>query len=320
MEHITKIASLDENGVRLDRCLRIWAPHLPQSLIEKAARKGLLKIDGLKAKPRDRVAEGQTISFPNAFVALTSEVPTQEPLVLTAAERKWLKDLILYQDEDLIVLNKPAGIAVQGGTNQTRSLDAMMKVYDDTSTPRLVHRLDQETSGVLVFARTLPMARWLTEAFRMRKIQKTYWAIVCGVPDQREGIISLPLSKKPEGEKIRVNEAAGLPAITSYHIIETFENQLTLLELTPETGRTHQLRVHLAEGLKTPILGDGKYGGKAAFPYGRTPLHLHARALTFSLPNGKSMTMKALLPLSFQKTFKTLNKRQHVWGNEPQEQ
>ncbi len=303
MEYITKIASSDENGVRLDRSLRIWIPHLPQSLIEKAARKGLLKIDGLKAKPRDRIKEGQTISFPKAFGKLTHEMPTQEPLVLTAAERKWLKDLILYQNDDFFILNKPAGIAVQGGTGQTRSLDAMMTVYDDECKPRLVHRLDQETSGVLVLARTLPMARWLTEAFRLRKVQKTYLAIVCGIPDQKEGVISLPLSKKPGGEKIRVDQEAGLPAVTHYHVIGTFEDRLTLLDLTPETGRTHQLRVHLAEGLKTPILGDGKYGGKEAFPYGRTPLHLHARSLTFPLINGESMTVEAPLPVSFQKTF-----------------
>lgn len=306
MEQIIKIAALDEDGVRLDRCLRIWIPHLPQSLIEKAARKGLLKINGLKAKPRDRVEEGQTISFPKSFEELTHEIPIQPLVTLTVAERKWLKDLILYQDDDIVVLNKPIDISVQGGTGQTRSLDAMMTVYDDTCTPRLVHRLDQETSGVLVFARTLPMARWLTEAFRMRTVQKIYWALVCGVPNQKEGTISLPLSKKPEGEKIRVEQDNGLPAITHYHVMDTFENRFSLLELTPETGRTHQLRVHLAEGLKTPILGDGKYGGKAAFPYGRTSLHLHAHGLSFPLPKGDFITVEAPLPVRFQKTFEEL--------------
>ncbi len=304
--HITKVVSSEEGGVRLDRCLRLWIPKLPQGLIEKAARKGLLKLNGVKAKPSLRVEEGQSLSFPKSFVSLEEEAPQEKSLALTHADRKWIKDLILFQGEDMLVLNKPAGIAVQSGTNQRKSLDAMMKAYDETTKPRLVHRLDQDTSGVLVFALTLPMARWLTKAFKDRNVQKTYWAIVCGVPHPKEGLISLPLSKKPEGEKVRVDREEGLSATTFYRVIEALGNRLAWLELTPKTGRTHQLRVHCAEGLKTPILGDGKYGGKDAFPLGRTPLHLHARALTLPLPHGESMTFEAPLPKELQETFTEL--------------
>lgn len=306
MKHMTKTVSSEEEGARLDRCLRLWIPKLPQGLIEKAARKGLLKVNDEKAKPSLRVKEGQAVSFPKSFVNLDLDVPHKKSLALTHADRKWLKDLILFQNADIIVLNKPAGIAVQSGTKQSKSLDAMMKAYDDTLKPRLVHRLDQDTSGILVFALSLPMARWLTKAFKERNVHKTYWAIVCGVPQKKEGLISLSLSKKPEGEKVRVDTEDGLSAITYYRTIESLGNRIAWLELTPKTGRTHQLRVHCAEGLKTPILGDGKYGGKDAFPLGRTPLHLHARALTLPLPTGESITFEAPLSKDIQETFKEL--------------
>jgi len=206
------------------------------------------------------------------------------------------------------VLNKPAGIAVQSGTNQKKSLDAMLVEYDPTSRPRLVHRLDMDTSGVLVFAKTLPMTRWLTNAFKERTVQKMYWALVCGVPQQKEGVVSLALSKKPDpkGEKVRVDAQTGLKATTTYRVVEALGNQVAWLELTPKTGRTHQLRVHCAEGLKTPILGDGKYGGKEAFFLGRRNLHLHARRLVIPLPQGKTMTFEAPLPKEMLETFQEL--------------
>jgi 23S rRNA pseudouridine955/2504/2580 synthase len=308
MDHIIKTISPEEGGVRLDRCLRLWIPKLPQSVIEKAARKGLIKVNNAKAKPSLRVEEGQTVSFPPSFTTLDLEAPQKKTLALTHADRKWLKSLILYEDKDLFVLNKPAGIAVQSGTKQSRSLDAMMKAYDETGKPRLVHRLDQDTSGILVLARSLPMARWLTKAFKERLVLKVYWALVCGVPQKKEGLISLPLSKKPDPlwEKVQVDREDGVPATTYYRILEALGNRIAWLELTPKTGRTHQLRVHCAEGLKTPILGDGKYGGKDAFPLGRTVLHLHAHSLTFPLPNGRSMTFEAPLPKELYETFREL--------------
>lgn len=304
----TRKVSSEESGIRLDRCLRLSIPHLPQGLIEKAARKGILRIEDTKAKPSTRVEEGQILTFPKSFLTLKPEVEKKKQNVLTHAERKWLKGLILYEDSDILVLNKPAGIAVQSGTKQRRSLDVMLAGYYEDCKPRLVHRLDMDTSGVMVFAKTLPMARWLSQAFKERTVQKIYWALVCGVPLKKEGIISLSLSKKPDslGEKVRVDQEEGVRAKTYYRVIEALGKRVAWLELIPKTGRTHQLRVHCAEALKTPILGDGKYGGKEAFPFGRKSLHLHARALVLPLPQGKSMTFEAPLPRELQETFQEL--------------
>lgn len=298
----------EESGVRLDRCLRLWIPRLPQGLIEKAARKGALRIQGAKAKPSSRVEVDQTVTFPELFLNLESEVKKQAPKELTHAERKWIRGFIIFEDQEIVVLNKPAGIAVQSGTKQRKSLDVMLRAYYNDCTPRLVHRLDMDTSGILVLAKTLPMARWLTQAFKERKVQKTYWALVVGVPKKNEGMISLALSKKPNpfGEKVRVDLNEGVRATTSYRVLEALGNRVAWLELAPKTGRTHQLRVHCAEGLKTPILGDGKYGGTEAFPMGRKGLHLHARSLVLPFSNGKTKTFEASLPKDFQETFREL--------------
>ena len=301
---VTKIIPIEASGVRLDRCLRLWIPKLAQSLIEKAARKGLLKLDGKKVKPSHLVNEGQSISFPEIFLSLASNIPAAPSVGLTRKDRSWLKSLILYEDNDIVVLNKPPGIAVQKGTGITKSLDTMMKSYETAYMARLVHRLDRETSGILVFAKSLPMARWLTQAFRERKVQKTYWALVYGVPEVSQGVISLSLSKKPTAEKMQVDQDKGLAAMTCFRVLETSKNNVTWLELTPTTGRTHQLRVHCWEGLKTPILGDRKYGGREAIPFGRTDLYLHARSLVIPLPQGNTLTFEAAPPKNFIEELK----------------
>jgi 23S rRNA pseudouridine955/2504/2580 synthase len=302
---IEKKITTQEQGARLDRCLRLWIPHLQQAIIERAARKGLLKIDGKKAKPSHRVLEGQILSYPKGFMGLEIDVPPQEELHLTNAERKWIKSLIIHEDEDLVVLNKPAGIPVQKGTKQHKALDSLIDAYYEGSKTRLVHRLDKDTSGIFVLARTLPMARWLTQAFKERTVHKTYWALVCGIPQKKEGLISLPLTKKADSEyeKIHVDHVEGLHATTYFRIIESLDDKFAWLELSPKTGRTHQLRVHCAEGLQTPILGDGKYGGKDAFPMGRTGLHLHAHSLTIPLPKGHPVTFEAPLPDEQKETY-----------------
>ncbi len=302
---IEKTITTYEQGVRLDRCLRLWIPHLQQALIEKAARKGLLKIDGKKAKPSHRVLEGQVLSYPKQFQGLEIEAPEHEERPLTSADRKWIKSLIIYEDDDMVVINKPAGTPVQKGTKQHKALDSLMDSYYEGSKTRLVHRLDKDTSGIFVLARTLPMARWLTQAFKERTIHKTYWALVCGVPQKKEGLISLPLTKKADStyEKVHVDHEEGLHATTYFRIIESLKDKFAWLELSPKTGRTHQLRVHCAEGLQTPILGDGKYGGKEAFPMGRTGLHLHARSLIIPLPNGHTVTFEAPLPNEQKETL-----------------
>jgi 23S rRNA pseudouridine955/2504/2580 synthase len=304
MQFTEKTISQDQHGLRLDRCLRLWLPQLQQSVIEKAARKGLLRVEGKKAKPALRVQEGETLLFPTFFTELTLESEQKKNMTLTTADRKWLKSLVLYEDDDLLVLNNPAGIAVQGGTNQRTSLDAMLVALYEECKPRIVHRLDLETSGVLVFAKTLPMARWLTNAFKERTVEKVYWALVCGVPQQKEGVISLPLTKMLE--KVQVDLQEGLKAMTIYRVIEALGKRITWLELIPQTGRTHQLRVHCAEGLHTPIMGDGKYGGEEAYTFGRKALQLHARKLTIPLPQGGSMAFEAPLSKEMEETFREL--------------
>lgn len=310
MSEKTKDRQVTREGThtRLDRCLRLWIPQLPQVLIEKAARKGQLRVDGKKTKPSLRVQEGQTISFPVSFLDLEEKTEKKIPQALTQAEKKWIKSLILYEDTEIIVLNKPRGIAVQRGTKQHRALDWMMEAYDSSSKPRLVHRLDKDTSGLLVFAKTLPMARALTQAFKERKVQKVYWALVAGVPARKEGIVSLSLSKKqdPFGEKVRVDDFEGVRASSFYHVREALGKKVALLELVPKTGRTHQLRVHCAEGLKTPIIGDGKYGGEKAALLGSKPLLLHAKMISLPLANGKVRTFEAPLPRDFEETCKDL--------------
>lgn len=301
IQFIEKIVSQDHDGIRLDRCLRLWIPHLQQSVIEKAARKGQLLVEGKKAKPALRVQEGQTILYPAFFAELTEENEPKKVMTLTTADKKWLKSLIMYEDADLLVLNKPPGIAVQGGTNQRKSLDAMLIAFYEDCKPRIVHRLDLETSGVLVFAKTLPMARWLTNAFKERLVEKVYWALVCGVPQQKEGVVFLPLTKTLE--RVQVDLQEGLKATTAYRVIEALGKRIAWLELTPETGRTHQLRVHCAEGLHTPIMGDGKYGGEQAYTFGRKTLQLHARQLTIPLSQGGSMMFEAPLSQEMEETF-----------------
>jgi len=300
--------SEEESSMRLDRCLRLWIPRLPQGIIEMAARKGQLRVEGEKHKPSFRVQMDQIVSFPSSFLTLSEEPLEKKKKPLTTANKKWIQDLIIYEDAEIVVLNKPAGVAVQGGTNQSKSLDAMLEDYYENCKPRLVHRLDRDTSGVLVFAKSLAMARWLTKCFKERTIQKVYWAIVVGVPKKKEGMISLSLSKKADsmGEKIRVDMEDGVHAITYYRVLEALSNRLAWLELLPKTGRTHQLRVHCAEGLNTPILGDGKYGGAEAFPFGRNSLHLHARSIVLPYPEGHSFTFTAPLPKDLQSTFKEL--------------
>lgn len=306
---IEKKVTADGSGTRLDRCLRLWFPQLPQGAIEKAARKGHLRLEGQKAQPKTRVQEGQLVSFPASFSTLSPEPVQREPKTLTHAERKWLKSLILYEDDEIVVINKPGGIAVQRGTKQTKALDELLGLYFEPDfTPRLVHRLDKDTSGVLIVAKTLPLARLLTQAFKEHKVEKTYWALVCGVPEKKEGIIDLPLTKKQaaQGEKVQVDLRGGVKALTAYRVLDDLEKRVAWLELNPKTGRMHQLRVHCSQGLKTPIMGDGKYGGKEAFPFGRKPLHLHARRLSLTLPNKKKITFEAPLPDAIRETFQEM--------------
>lgn len=298
-----------DGGIRLDRWFRRHFPGVPHGRLEKLLRGGQIRVDGHRARADHRLERGQVVRIPPLGEAAAHAAKEQRPAASAdprdlAALRSW----ILYEDEAIIVLNKPHGLAVQGGSGTRRHLDAMLPLLAaEGERPRLVHRLDKDTSGVLVLARTAAAANALTRAFRERTAAKLYWAITVGVPEAARGRIDLPLEKKPgaAGERMEAVEA-GERAITDYAVIERMGRHAAWLELVPLTGRTHQLRVHCA-AMGTPILGDGKYGGGAAFlkdAAATRTLHLHARRLTVPHPAGGMITAEAPLPEHMRQTWR----------------
>src|SRR5206468_12369138 len=220
-----------------------------------------------------------------------------------------MRDAVLHRDDAVIVLNKPPGLPVQGGSGTERHLDGLLDAlrFGSAERPRLVHRLDKETSGVLVIARTASAAAFLTRAFREKTTRKVYWAIVVGLPKLRQGRIDLALAKLPgrEGERVRADPEDGKRAVTYYHVVDSAGTEASWLALLPVTGRTHQLRAHCA-ALGTPILGDAKYGAAAAHLTGvpgAKRVHLHARALSIPHPLGGTLRVTAPLPGHMQQTW-----------------
>ncbi|MSP82768.1 MAG: RluA family pseudouridine synthase [Alphaproteobacteria bacterium] len=298
--------AVDETDMRLDRWFRKNFPTVHHILLQRLLRTGQVRVDGRRAKANQRLTAGQSVRVPPeaAFAPPATTVRAKVP----AAEAARLRDWVLHRDERVIVIDKPAGLAVQGGSNQTRHLDAMLDAlrFGSAERPRLVHRLDQDTSGVLVLARTGAVARDLSAQFRGREVHKLYLAVVVGRPRQDQGRIDQPLAKRsgPHGERVAVDEEEGKRAVTRYRILDAAGDRFALVALEPLTGRTHQLRVHCAT-LGTPILGDAKYGGKAAAPAMKgiaKRLHLHAASIT--LPDG--VTVAAPLPPHIRETLKAL--------------
>ena len=295
-----------EAGQRLDRWFRRRYPELGHGRLEKLLRTGQVRVDGHRAKSSTRLESGQSIRVPP--LEPRSAPPESRPLrVPTAEEASDLQQRVLYRDDWLIALDKPAGLAVQGGTGQNRHLDAMLDAlrFGAEEAPRLVHRLDKDTSGVLLLARTAAAARALTALFKGKDVRKLYWAAVAGVPRPARGKIDLPLSKQPgrRGEQVAGDPADGKPALTLYQTAARCGGDAAWLVLLPVTGRTHQLRSHCA-ALGHPILGDGKFGGKAAFLparacHGPWParLQLHAREIALPHPSdGTTFRITAPLP------------------------
>jgi len=302
---VRSIAVADADAeIRLDRWFKRHFPDLSHGRLEKLLRTGQVRIDGRRASAGDRLAPGQVIRVPP--LAPTTPKPAR---AIDAHEAASLRRLVLHRDADVLVIDKPAGLAVQGGAGTTRHLDGMLDAlrFDAAERPRLVHRLDRDTSGVLVLARTAAAAARLAEAFRDKTTEKTYWAVAVGVPAPRSGRIDKPLAKRRGhgGERVAAADEDGQRAITDYRTLDTAARRAAWLELTPVTGRTHQLRVHCTV-LGTPILGDGKYGGAAAFlPGAELPpqLHLHARRLRLPHPLGGVLEVTAPLPAHMRETF-----------------
>jgi 23S rRNA pseudouridine955/2504/2580 synthase len=304
----------DEAGLRLDRWFRRRFPELGHGRLEKLLRTGQVRVDGRRAKSGLRLDAGQTIRVPPLGLGEGRAAGGKAPPRIDPHEAAELRERVLYKDDWLIALDKPAGLAVQGGSGLSRHLDALSEAlrFDAAEKPRLVHRLDKDTSGVLVLARTAAAARHLTAAFRGQEARKTYWAAVVGVPERPKGRIDLPLMKGRAGagpdEKMAAAED-GQSAVTLYRVVQTSGKRAAWLVLRPLTGRTHQLRVHCA-AIGHPVLGDGKYGGQAAFlPSLDLPrrLHLHARELAIPHPDdGTTLRVSAPLPAHMTETWARL--------------
>jgi 23S rRNA pseudouridine955/2504/2580 synthase len=305
--------SPDEADIRLDRWIRRHFPGLPQSAIQKWCRTGQIRVDGRRVETATRLAPGQAVRVP----AVSADAPEARPVEIDSRIINDLQRVVLYRDERVIALNKPAGVPVQGGPGITRHLDAWLDALRfGGERPRLVHRLDRDTSGVLLLARTPGMAAKLAAAFRGRDVEKRYWAVVARRPIPPEGVIDLPLKRVggPRGERTapadRTDRDAAR-AITEYRTLD-HAGKLAWLELSPLTGRTHQLRVHCV-AIGAPILGDVKYaepdqnGAFGAIVSGlSSALHLHARALRLPHPDGGTLVVEADLPPHMVETFRTL--------------
>ncbi|WP_119301814.1 RluA family pseudouridine synthase [Dongia deserti] len=296
---------------RLDRWFKRHFPALGHGRLEKLLRTGQIRLDGKRAKAADRIEAGQVVRVPPLGEA--TERPKQpQQRRASAADDRWAKTLqkaVLYKDDDVLVIDKPAGLAVQGGTSLSTSVDDLLDAlqFDAKERPRLVHRLDRDTSGVLALARNAKAAQRLTESFRHKDARKVYWAVVVGVPEVRGGRIDAPLQKAggKGAERVHVDEE-GKRAVTEFAVIERAGKKAAWLALMPVTGRTHQLRAHCV-ALGTPILGDGKYAGAAAFLAKENlarQLHLHARRLRIPHPTGKGwIDVTAPLPEHMRKTW-----------------
>jgi 23S rRNA pseudouridine955/2504/2580 synthase len=299
----------DEDGIRLDRWFKFHYATLPHSRLEKLLRTGQVRVDGGRAKASTRLAAGQTVRVP----PLPDVAPPRGPKpALSKADRDFLKSITLYEDDDLLVLNKPAGIAVQGGTKTTHHIDRLLEGLGDgpETRPRLVHRLDRDTSGVLVIAKRRSVAAKLGRAFQTRSVRKIYWAVVHGVPRPPQGKIDAALVKAtgPEGDRVRKarpgEQERAQSAVTYYAVVDSAGQKAAFLSLKPVTGRQHQLRAHMAI-LGHPILGDEKYQGNRNVPEGiGQALHLHARRISFSHPSGEGVVdITAPLPEHMKQSF-----------------
>ena len=314
----------EEGEQRLDRWFRRRFPGLTHGRLEKMLRKGEVRVDGARANAATRVAPGQTVRVPP--LPDSDQPAPAAPVAPSAVDADFIRSCVIYRDSAVLALNKPAGLAVQGGSGNIRHLGQFEAalMFERSQPPRLVHRLDRDTSGVLVMARTAPAAAALSRAFHGRTARKLYWAAVAGRPVPPRGTIRTGLVKAPgqRGEKmlcvpmeaVATTEGAKR-AISDYAVIESAADRASWVALRPVTGRTHQLRAHMAE-IGHPIVGDGKYGTNRQTNEGdgwgaqlggeiSRKLHLHARALTLPHPDdpARTLTLTAPLPEHMARTW-----------------
>ncbi len=297
----------DDDGVRVDRWFKRHYPMLARGRLEKLLRKAQIRVDGGRVKTNTRLEAGQSVRVPTFGAEnILREMPKKvSKPTYSKEDAAFVQSLVLYKDASLIVLNKPSGLAVQGGTKTERHLDGMLDglKFDLPDRPRLVHRLDRDTSGVLLLARTSAAAAKLGRSFKERDTRKVYWALTVGVPRPDRGTIRMSLAKQPGrmGERVVPVPDRTLGAQfseTHFATVARAGQKLAWIAFMPVTGRTHQLRVHAVEALQCPVVGDGKYGGSAAHPGGEVPsgLHLHARSIEISHPKRGRFSIQAPLP------------------------
>ena len=324
----------EEADQRLDRWFRRRFPHVPQGRIGKLCRKGEIRVDGGRVRPATRLESGQRVRIP-PLPDLPDDAdsraarPPPAPARLSDTDARLIRACVIHRDDHIIVLNKPPGLPAQGGSGHTRHVDGLAGalLFGLSEKPRLVHRLDKDTSGVLVLARTRAVAGALTRAFRTRETRKIYWAAIAGTPALRAGTINFGLIKAPghgpkgQGERMLcldprdVEHTEGARhATTDYAVVSALGGRVSWVALSPVTGRTHQLRAHMA-GIGHPIIGDGKYGGSGQENRGdgwgaqlggeiSRNLHLHARSLTLHHPvTGAGLHLTAPLPEHMQRTW-----------------
>jgi len=316
VEH--RIVAAADAELRLDRWFLRHFPDLPRGRLQKLLRTGQIRVDGKRAKAGLRLVAAQKIRIPPIQSTPSNERPSRQPI--NEKDITFVRDLILHMDDDIIILDKPTGLAVQGGSSTTRHLDGMLDAlrFEAAERPKLVHRLDKDTSGVMVLARSTAAARELGRHFVGRDVRKIYWAVTVGLPERDAGRIDLPLAKNGSHghERICVDEEDGKRAISDFQILERAGKRLTWLALWPRTGRTHQLRAHCA-AIGCPILGDGKYGGRDAFvdglPAAAKKLQLFAREIAVPKLSGKGeIRVTAQLPPHMAELWKMLE-----FENEP---
>lgn len=301
--------SADDDGIRLDRWFKRHLPETTFNTVSRWARTGQLRIDGKRAAPGDRIEAGQNIRVPPAeTTASPLAVQKKKRPVLSEDEKSFIQSLVIHSDKSAFVINKPPGLATQGGTKTTDHVDRLLDglVEDDASRPKLVHRLDKDTSGALLIARTPRAAAYFSKSFSGRTARKIYWALIVGVPSIEDGLVDLPLAKEPGtgGEKMHVDKENGLAARTRYRVIDRAGNRACWVELQPLTGRTHQLRAHMA-AIGHPIVGDGKYGAQDAFLTGgiSRKMHLHARRIRIDHPESNILDVIADPPSHFEESL-----------------
>ncbi|MBG1231702.1 RluA family pseudouridine synthase [Aestuariivirga litoralis] len=307
--------SADEDGMRLDRWFKVHFPQVTFAYLNKLTRTGQVRVGTGRVKNNHRLAKGDEIRVPPlAFDRRPADAPKEDVPPLTAKERALFASMVLHEDQDIFILNKPSGFAVQGGTKTSIHLDGLLMGLgvELGERPLLVHRLDRDTSGVIVIAKRRAVAASLGKLFASRNVKKTYWAVVKGTPDPAQGKIDVALIKarSEDGDRMRASregeEDDEQRAITFYNTLEKSGKAASWVSLKPQTGRQHQLRAHMHH-IGTPILGDNKYGGDEGLSEGiANRLHLHARRLQFPHPRGGQIDVTAPMPDHMLHTFEAL--------------